>query len=277
MADTVYGKQPIASVAPVSDANIPGDEMAIPELTSERIELLTKMAEEHQYSTEKRSDSDEYRSESGSFPELTQERIALLERIGGLSNNEDLPTADTSASETVDLSALSVTASTVPSELVKNSSSTNSEWENFQQTDQLDGAKEGFAFSGWTAPSPSADGPDDNIQAALVASCNDEGDKSLYVRLLSTYPNSDTVRSAAIVKGQVLWDSSTPYGAPFVYDEELNALRLRSGLDDSFSMLKEGKKVTIQLPWNDEQHTTFEFSLKGSTQAIQSAFDYCLL
>ena len=77
-----------------------------------------------------------------------------------------------------------------------------------------------------------------------------------------------------VVKGQIGWDSSTPYGASFTYDARLNALRLRAGLEDSFSMIKDGNKVTIQMPWNDSQ-AAFDFSLKGSSQALNTVFGYC--
>ena len=152
----------------------------------------------------------------------------------------------------------------------------SAEWNSYLSTDKNNSAKEGFAFSDWTALSPSLDWPDDKIEAALVAGCNDRGEKTLYVRMLSNYPATDTARSTDVVRGQVKWDSSNAYGAPFTYDANLNALRLRSGLEDSLSLIEEGNTVTIQIPWYDGHIAVFEFSLSGSSQALKKAFEYCV-
>lgn len=166
-------------------------------------------------------------------------------------------------------------------------------WEFYLGADSSSGAKEGFAFSSWTIYSPSPDWPDKKIEAALVASCNDRGEKSLYLRILPVYPISESERGVEILNGKIKWDSSNPYGVPFIYDARLNALQLRSGLEDSFSMIEDGNKVAIQIPWNDgnrnsnydgnfdsnygDNYAFFEFSLSGSSQALRTAFDYCLI
>ena len=248
----------------------------IPELTKERSELLRQVATGQRLSSEKQAGFNEDKAELVSNPELTRERIELLQRIGGISKVDEVSSVNTSASVTDDLIALPSGVTTEPTELVKNISSTNSEWASFQRIDQHSRAMEGFAFSGWTTLSPSNNWSDEKIQAALVAGCNDDGARSLYVKLLSAYPGAETTQRPDVVKGQVGWDSSAAYSAPFTYDVGLNALRLLSGLDDSLSQIKAGNKVTIQIPWHNDQQATFEFPLKGSSKALIAAFDYCL-
>ena len=155
------------------------------------------------------------------------------------------------------------------------SSSASAEWQNYMSVNEDSKLREGFAFSNWTILSPSLNWPDEKIEAALVASCNDQGEKSLYVRILPRYPATSAQLSEQTVTGQVKWDSAYSYGAPFTYDENLNALHLKSGLEDSFSMIKEGNSVTIRLPWRDDHHAVFEFSLDGSSAALEKAFTYC--
>lgn len=154
-------------------------------------------------------------------------------------------------------------------------STASAEWQSYLSVDKNSSLKEGFAFSNWTILSPTLNWPDDKIEAALVASCNDRGEKSLYVRILPKYPATNTQQPLDIVNGQIKWDSSYSYGAPFTYDRNLNALQLRSGLEDSFSMIKEGNTVTIRIPWQEDHHAVFEFSLNGSSQALEKAFSYC--
>ena len=109
-----------------------------------------------------------------------------------------------------------------------------------------------------------------------MASCNDKGEKSLYVKMLTAYPLVETDKSVTTVEGLVGWDSSAPYAAAFTADAEMNTLRLQFGLEDTLSMLKDGKKVTLQLPWNqNDLQATFEFSLNGSTAALETVFGYC--
>jgi len=228
------------------------------------------------------ADSNVYKADSA-IPELTIERIEVLRRIAGMSNENESPSVDTSVtpsdtnpSDTSNAITLNG-ASALPSgfEKVNNLRSTDSEWESYQGIDQYNGTKEGFAVSGWTTLSPSNNWSDENIQAALVAGCNDDGERSLHIKMLSSYLGSETDRSENIVNGKIGWDSSKAYGASFTYDGELNALRLRAGLEDTLSMIRDGKKVTIQIPWRDSKQGAFEFSLKGSSQALNSAFDYC--
>jgi len=199
------------------------------------------------------------------IPELTKERIDTLKRIAGVSNEDGLSPVKSSTSGA---DALITSLSGVQS--------FSSEWESSQNIDKYTGVKEGLAFSGWTSLSASPEQPDDQILASLVASCNDQGERSLYIRMLSAYPGFETAQRVNIVTGQVGWDSSNPYSAPFTYDVRLNALRLEAGIEDSLSMIRDGKKVTIQLPWYEGHHAAFEFSLAGSTRAINQVFDYCL-
>lgn len=155
------------------------------------------------------------------------------------------------------------------------STTASAEWDSYLSTDNKIGLKEGFAFSKWTILSPSLNWPADKIDAALVAGCNNKGEKSLYVRMLPKYPVTDATQKVAVVEGQIKWDSSNSYVVPFVYDSTLNALRLQYGLDDSFSLINDGKKVTIQVPWHDGHQAVFEFSLRGSSEALRTAFDFC--
>lgn len=155
----------------------------------------------------------------------------------------------------------------------------SADWKNYLSVDNQKGVKEGFAFTEWTSLSATVNWPDDKIDAALVASCDDKGDRSLYLRILTQYPFGRIARSnslrGAFVEGQIQWDSSSAYNVPFSYDTALNALRLQSGLEDSFSLIGEGNKVTIQIPWNSGQQAVFEFSLRGSLKALRTAFDFC--
>jgi len=210
-------------------------------------------------------------------PELSKERIELLRKIAAIANEDELSAMHTSTDDTHTFNSLSsvATKSDEP-ELVNGFKAVNSKWESSQNIDKYTGVKEGLAFSNWTALSTSADRFSEKIQASLVASCNDKGERSLYIRMLSAYPGFETAQRANIVTGQVGWDSSSSYSAPFTYDVRLNALRLRAGIEDSLSMIKDGKKVTIQLPWYNGHQAAFEFSLKGSSQAIDKVFDYCL-
>jgi len=148
----------------------------------------------------------------------------------------------------------------------------SAEWKSYLNVDE-GSTREGFAFSNWTIISTKRDAPDENINAALVAACNDKGQTSLYLRMLSIYP---AVSNAEVLSGQIRWDSSTAYDVPFTYDASLNALRLRSGLEDSFSMIRDGNKVTIKVPWKDSQFAVFEIPLSGSSEALKAAFDFCL-
>lgn len=210
-------------------------------------------------------------------PELTKERIDLLKRIAGASNEDKFTSASTTvvSSDTDnvptsfnDIVTIPAGSRSVKSERVRTNSS---EWESYNTTNEYSGTKEGSASSAWTILSPSLNWTDDSIQATLTASCNDEGEKTLSLRMLSTYPISD----AGTVKGLIRWDSSNPYEAPFVYDPELNALRLQFGFEDSLSLIRDGNNVTIQIPWYDDHQAVFEFSLKGSSRAVNTAFDYC--
>lgn len=158
---------------------------------------------------------------------------------------------------------------------VGNAASAN--WESYLGIDKKSSAKEGFAFSNWTMLSSSLEWPDEKIEAALVASCNEKGEKSLYVRMLPQYPVDGTDQQLEIVEGEIQWDSSKAYGVPFTYDASVNALYLLAGLEDTLSMIKEGNKVTIQIPWQDGNQAVFEFSLSGSSQALDSAFRYCVV
>ncbi len=151
----------------------------------------------------------------------------------------------------------------------------SAEWNSYLGAGKTSNAKEGFAFSGWTILLPSLNWPNDRIRAALVASCNDKGEKSVYVRMLATYPAFETDLRVDTVEGKIGWDSSKPYDAPFTYDAGLNALRLQSGLEDSLSMIRNGNNVTFQIPWRNSHQAVFEFSLNGSSQALSRAFSYC--
>gem|GEM_PF-5499325 len=264
VVDEVYGKTGI----PLGSSNSPYEELGTPKLTVERIQLLQRIAAEERLSSNTQKD------ELAAIPALTQDRIELLRRIGGIENEDDISKVNSSAiSGDTDNTIGTLSVDPIYTQPVNqpvnkgNPGRTNSEWESYKGIGQSSGAKEGFASSGWTTLS--LDNWPDDIQAALIASCNDEGEKSLYVQMRTTYPGSETVR------GRVGWDSSNPYRAPFTYDAGLNALRLRSGLEESFSMLKDGNKVTIQVPWHDSRLAAFEFSLKGSSQALKTAFDYC--
>ena len=214
-------------------------------------------------------------TEASAAPELTTERIDVLRRIAGMSNENEFSTVTTaletdSTDDLITLDGMSVK----PSESGKvNNLSATPEWESFLGVDH-NGSKEGFAFSGWTTLSSNHIWPVEKIQAALVASCSDAGERSVYIRMLSFYPGSEN-DSVNMVQGQVGWDSSNPYSAPFTYDVGLNALRLRAGIDDSFSLIENGNKVTIQIPWDDSNRAVFEFSLNGSSRALKTALDYC--
>jgi len=210
-------------------------------------------------------------------PELTKERIDLIKRIAGVSNEDQFTSVSTTvvSSDTDNVPTSFNEVVTIPadsrSENTERVRPINSEWEFYNTIDEYSGAKKGSASSNWTILSPSLNWTDDSIQATLTASCNEEGEKSLSLRMLSTYPVSD----AGTVNGLIRWDSSNPYEAPFIYDSELNALRLLSGLDDSLSLIEDGNSVTIQIPWYDDHRAVFEFSLKGSSRAVNAAFDYC--
>ncbi len=158
---------------------------------------------------------------------------------------------------------------------VFNTASAN--WKSYLSIDSESNTKEGFAFTDWTNLSPSDSWADDKIEAALVASCNDKGEKSLYVRLLPTYSNTEIEQRLDTITGQIKWDSSYSYDAPFTYDPDLNALLLLSGLDDSLSMISDGNNVTIRIPWLKGQHAEFNFSLNGSSNALKTAFEHCLV
>jgi len=203
-------------------------------------------------------------AELDAIPELTKERIELLRRIAGIFT-------DRVTDRVTDKDSLS---SDISSENNLEFRSTNSEWRSYQSTDKYSGAKEAFASSRWAIPTASGNRTDGNTQVALVASCNDEGEKSVYIKMRPVFPIADSETS--VVKGQVGWDSSDPYDATFYYDAELSALRLRAGLEDSLSMIKAGNKVRIHVPWHDGQQADFEFSLKGSSRALKAAFDHCL-
>jgi len=157
------------------------------------------------------------------------------------------------------------------------SSTASAEWESYLGVDQKGSSREGFAFSNWTDLSPSLNWPDDKIEAALVAGCNDKGEKSLYIRILPRYPARDSENQIELVEGKIQWDSSYSYSAPFTYDESLNALHLRFGLEDTLALINDGNNVTIQIPWYDEHKAVFKFSLTGSSEALKAAFDYCLV
>ena len=209
-------------------------------------------------------------------PELTAERIELLRKIAGISNEDVFPSVNAGRSSdayTLHTSFNGIvtipTSSRPVNEVLVHSIS--SEWEANRSINEYSGIKEGSAVSAWTRLSPSLTWTDDSIQAALVAGCNEEGEKSLNLKLLSAYPISDV----STVKGQVKWDSSSPYHAPFTYNQDLNTLRLQSGLDDSLSLIRAAKKVSIQIPWHDDQQAIFTFSLKGSSRAVNAAFGYC--
>ena len=218
------------------------------------------------------------REKLSSIPELTEERIELLRRIAGLANKNELSYVNASAEtgssdDPITLSGVAAMPAEFDAEI--NRRSADSEWKSYRGIDQKSNTKEGLASSGWTTLSPSLNTPDENIQAALVAICNDNGARSLYIRMLSSYPGTEPASHVNVVNGQIGWDSASSYDAPFTYDVELNALRLRAGVKDAFSMIKAGNKVTIQIPWQDNNQATFEFSLNGSSQALKTAFDYC--
>jgi len=154
-------------------------------------------------------------------------------------------------------------------------STASAEWESYLGVDQKSSSREGFAFSNWTVLSPSLNWPDEKIEAALVAGCNDKGERSLYVRILPNYPTPESSEPLTVVNGQIKWDSAYSYNAPFTYDASLNALHLQFGLDDTLALISDGNNVTIQIPWYDEHKAVFTFSLSGSSQALKRAFDYC--
>lgn len=151
------------------------------------------------------------------------------------------------------------------------------DWDSYLGVDKNNSAREGFAFSNWTLLSSALDWPDEKIEAALVASCNEQGEKSLYVRMLPQYPADSGEQRLDIVEGEIQWDSSKAYGVPFIYNESLNALYLVAGLEDTLSMIRQGNKVTIQIPWQGGNQAVFEFSLEGSSRALESAFEYCVI
>ncbi len=199
------------------------------------------------------------------IPELTEERIELLRRIAGLQ------VAGVTSGRVTDKNG---SASVLSSENSAELRSTNAEWRSYQSTDKHSGTREGVASSGWAVPTTPLYPADGEPQVALVASCNDEGEKSVYIKMRPDYPIP--VNGRIVVTGQVGWDSSDPYDATFSYDAGLNVLRLQAGLEDSLSMIKAGNKVRIQMPWHDDHQVDFEFSLKGSSRALKSAFDHCL-
>lgn len=205
------------------------------------------------------------------IPELTPERIELLKRIAGMSN-----TGLTNPVSTIPQSTNLELVSRNKSDSDGGVQSTGSEWRSYQGVDKYNGTKEGLASSGWTTVTTSSNKKSGNTQVALVASCDDNGEKSVYIKMLPAYPYTDGTQRVDIVNGQVGWDSSNPYGATFSYDIELNALRLQAGLEDSLSMIKAGNKVRFQVAWHDGHQADFEFSLKGSSRALETAFAYCL-
>ena len=225
------------------------------------------------------ANSNAHIEQQGSIPELTEERIELLRRIAGLPIEDEASyvsaTVKTSGTDnSITLTGSSAISSKLDTEI--NVRSVNSEWESYQGIDQDSNRKEGFAYSGWTTLSPSHNWSDEKIQASLVVGCSEDGDRSLYVKTLSSYPGSaESDRDTDVVSGLIGWDSSDPYDVPFTYDAGLNALRLRSGIEDSFSLIKAGNKVTIQFPWQEDNQAVFEFSLKGSSVAINDVFHYC--
>lgn len=267
--------------------NSQNEVLVAPELTAERIELLRRIAghpekigpvvfEKQHVSIENQSGSYALNDEAQAAPELTNDRVELLRRIAGMPNENELAAVNAPIQNTnIDDPFAMNGNSAIPAgfEMVSKVT-TGSEWQSYLGVDQYSGAKEGFAFSRWTTLSPNHNWPDEKIQAALVAGCKDDGERSLYIRMLSVYPGSEA-DNVSMVEGQIGWDSSDPYGAPFTYDVGLNALRLRAGIEDSFSMIKDGNTVTIQIPWYDSNQAAFKFSLKGSSQALNSAFDYC--
>ena len=290
--DKVHGKQP-EIVPPLADPDKYKENLAKPELTKGSTESPGQIAEEVWLSSAvthyevpgephidlvrplAASSTDDF--ELAAIPGLTEGRIEFLRQISGNSPEDDLSSAIAFASAADNLIKSSNAKTTEPAvpNILNNVPSANSEWAS-QVVNSNSGAKEGIAFSGWTVLSPSADWPGEKIHATLVAGCNGEGERSLYIRTPSPYPGSEAGRRVNTVRGRVGWDSSDPYGAPFSYDAELNALRLKAGVEDSLSMIKDGKKVTIQIPWHDGHEATFEFSLKGSSQALKTAFDHCL-
>jgi len=223
--------------------------------------------------------SDSYvQDQQRATPELTNERIEVLRRIAGISNEAKLSSESISTSGTDALitSSNGVASRPVDSALVSNVRSNNAEWEYSQGINNYTGVKEGLAFSAWTTLSSSVQPAEDKVLASLVASCNDEGERLLYIRMLSAYPGFETAQHVNSVTGQVGWDSSNPYSAPFTYDVRLNALRLKAGIEDSLSMIRDGNNVTIKLPWHEGHQAAFVFSLAGSSQAIDTVFDYCV-
>ena len=224
------------------------------------------------------ANSNAHIEQQGSIPELTEERIELLRRIAGLPIEDEASyvsaTVKTSGTDnSITLTGSSAISSKLDAEI--NVRSVNSEWESYQGIDQDSNKKEGFAYSGWTTLSASHNLSHEKIQASLVVGCSEDGDRSLYVKTRSSYPGSESDRDTDVVSGLIGWDSSDPYDAPFTYDAGLNALRLRSGIEDSFSLIKAGNKVTIQFPWQEDNQAVFEFSLKGSSVAINDVFHYC--
>ena len=306
LVDEVYGKQSAASSTQLANSGTFDKNTAavIPELTKERIELLRRIAAKGQADSAKtiseisanpktdllinEAAPHALKAELAARPRLTKERIELLRSIAGLPNEDELPPISSSHQTNGTNSLITSSKIVAAPELVSvlQSRSTNSDWGSHLATDKADGSKQGFAFSGRTSLSPSLNWPDEKkpaeqhkdgkIQAALMASCNDKGEKSLYVKMLTAYPLVETDKSVTTVEGLVGWDSSVPYAAAFTTDAEMNTLRLQFGLEDTLSMLKDGKKVTLQLPWNqNDLQATFEFSLNGSTAALETVFGYC--
>jgi len=184
---------------------------------------------------EERLSSNTQKDELAAIPALTQDRIELLRRIGGIENEDDISKV--------------------------NSSAISGDTDNTIGTLSVDPI--------YTQP------VNQPVNKGNPGRTNSEWESYKGIGQSSGAKEGFASSGSETVRGRVGWDSSNPYRAPFTYDAGLNALRLRSGLEESFSMLKDGNKVTIQVPWHDSSLAAFEFSLKGSSQALKTAFDYC--
>ena len=147
-------------------------------------------------------------------------------------------------------------------------------WNHFTSKDEMTGETQGFASSPRATSTSPMEFPYNGTQAWLGIGCDGKSEWA-YVGFTNApnLNNTDTESGYNVVRTRVRWDEAVQntkftqkWGAAFLHFESDSS---------AIAKIAGAKKVLLELDWHGQRPVYFEFTLKGSSDAIKKMRAIC--
>ena len=147
-------------------------------------------------------------------------------------------------------------------------------WTSSSGTDEMTGELRGFAFSPSVGPTRSMAFPYGDTRSHLAVGCNSSSQWSYFH--FSESPNltgGSNHDGYEVFKARIRWDS-TVTDVELIQEWGANTLHFRDE-SSAIASIKAGRSVRLELDWYGQGKVYFEYSLDGSSAAIDNALARC--